>query len=101
MADAWSKPYQVVVEVENKECKMLKKFAALGLLNLKVVDLRISSKGSVKHLVELDLDQSNMCPPNSVAQERKSRSTEGDRQCGLKARVAKSATQSWPTTRFW
>ena len=57
MADAWSKPYQVVVEVENKECKMLKKFATLGLLNLKVVDLRSSSKGSVKHLVELDLDQ--------------------------------------------
>jgi len=57
MADAWSKPYQVVVEVENKECKMLKKFATLGLLNLQVVDLRSSSKGSVKHLVELDLDQ--------------------------------------------
>ena len=36
---------------------MLKKFAALGLLNLKVVDLRSSGKGSVKHLVELDLDQ--------------------------------------------
>ena len=57
MADAWSKPYQVVVEVENKECKLLKNFATLGLLNLKVVDLRSSSKGSVKHLVELDLDQ--------------------------------------------
>jgi predicted DNA binding protein len=52
----------VIVEIENKNCKMLKKFASLGLRNLKVVDLRSSSKGSVKHLVELGLDQAKRVP---------------------------------------
>jgi len=54
MKDAWRKPYHVVLEVENKQCRIVKKFAALGLSHLKVVDIRGSSKSSVKHLVELD-----------------------------------------------
>jgi predicted DNA binding protein len=61
-ADAWRRPFHVVVEVENKNCKMLKTFAAIGLRNLKVVDLRSSSKGSVKHLVELNFDQVKRIP---------------------------------------
>jgi len=38
MADVWRKPYHVVIEVENKQCKMLKKFATLGLKHLQVAD---------------------------------------------------------------
>jgi predicted DNA binding protein len=71
MVDAWRKPYHVVVEIENKECKMLKKFSAFGLSNLKVVDLRSSREGSVKHLVELSLDQIKRIPSEVKGSARK------------------------------
>jgi predicted DNA binding protein len=62
MADVWRKPYHVVIEVENRQCKMLKKFATLGLKHLQVADIRSSSSGSVKHLTELDRDQVKKIP---------------------------------------
>jgi hydroxylamine reductase len=36
MADVWRKLYQVVVEVENKQLRILKKFAPLGLEHVQV-----------------------------------------------------------------
>lgn len=62
MADVWREPYHVVIEVENKQCKMVKKLASLGFKHLKVVDVRSSSRGSVKHLMELDKDQAERVP---------------------------------------
>jgi predicted DNA binding protein len=62
LADVWRKPYHVVIEVENKQCKILKKFAALGIKHLKVADIRSSSSGSVKHLIELDREQVKKIP---------------------------------------
>jgi predicted DNA binding protein len=62
MADVWRKPYHVVIEVENKQCRILKKFASLGLEHLQVADIRSSSSGSVKHLIELDRDQVKKIP---------------------------------------
>jgi predicted DNA binding protein len=62
MTDVWRKPYHVVLEVENGQCRMLKKFAALGLEHLQVADIRSSSSGSVKHLIELDRDQIKKIP---------------------------------------
>lgn len=64
MADLWRKPYHVVMEIENKQCRMLKKFAAIGLRNLKVVDIRSSKTGAVKHLVELGTEQVQKIPAN-------------------------------------
>ena len=77
MPDAWRKPYHVVIEVENKNCKMLKKFTSLGLSNLKVVDLRSSSTGSVKHLVELGLDQVKRVPSDFKGSVRKAHAVQG------------------------
>lgn len=57
MASVWRKPYHVVIKVENRQCRMLKKFAAHGLKHLKVVDIRSSTIGVVKHLIELDCEQ--------------------------------------------
>ena len=62
MPDLWNKPYHVVIEVENKKCRMLKKLASFGLRNLKVVDIRSSAKGVVRHLVELSPDQLEELP---------------------------------------
>jgi predicted DNA binding protein len=62
MADAWREPYHVVIEVENRQCRMLKKFASHGLTHLKVVDIRSSSTGAVKHLIELDHEQVSKIP---------------------------------------
>jgi hypothetical protein len=62
MADVWRKPYHVVIEVENSQCKILKKFAALGIKHVKLADIRSSSSGSVKHLIELDREQVKKIP---------------------------------------
>ncbi|MCW4045204.1 MAG: helix-turn-helix domain-containing protein [Candidatus Bathyarchaeota archaeon] len=76
MSDLWRKPYHVIIEVENKQCRMLKKFAAHGLKQLKVVDIRSSAAGRVKHLIELDCKQTEKIPKDlkTTAQQSK---TEG------------------------
>ena len=57
MKNQWRKPYHVVLEVENKQCTILKRLSPLGLRHLKVMDIRSSSPKSVKHLVELDPEE--------------------------------------------
>jgi len=57
MKDHWSKPYHVVLEVENRQCAILKRLTPLGLSHIKVIDIRSSSPKSVKHLVELDSEE--------------------------------------------
>ncbi len=57
MVDAWREPYHVVIEIENKQCKMVKKLASLGFSHLKVVDVRSSGKGSVRHLMDVGEEQ--------------------------------------------
>ncbi|MCW4019069.1 MAG: helix-turn-helix domain-containing protein [Candidatus Bathyarchaeota archaeon] len=54
MKDQWSKPYHVVLEVENRQCTIAKRLAPLGLKHVKVTDIRSSDPKSVKHLIELD-----------------------------------------------
>jgi predicted DNA binding protein len=67
MATAWREPYHVVIEVENKQCKMVKKLATLGFKHLKVIDVRSSSSGSVKHLMDLGEEQAKKVPKELVA----------------------------------
>ena len=71
MADLWRKPYHVIIEVQNKQCRMLKKLATVGLRNLKVVDIRSSSKGAVKHLIELGRDEVQKLPEDFKAAAKK------------------------------
>lgn len=67
MVDAWREPYQVVIEVENKQCKMVGKLASLGFSHLKVVDVRSSSTGSVRHLMDIGEDQAKKVPKELAA----------------------------------
>lgn len=64
MVDVWRKPYHVVIEVENRECRILKKVASLGIKHLKVTDIRSSRSGSIKHLIELEREQANKISKN-------------------------------------
>lgn len=57
MKDQWRKPYHVVLEVENKQCTIVKRLSPLGLSHIKMVDIRSSNPQSVKHLVELDPEE--------------------------------------------
>ena len=57
MTDLWRKPYHVVLEVENRQCCIVKRLAPLGLKHIKVIDIRSSTPNSVKHLVELDPEE--------------------------------------------
>jgi predicted DNA binding protein len=67
VVDSWREPCQVVIEVENKECKMVGKLASLGFKHLKVVDVRSSSSGSVRHLMDLGEDQAKKVPKELAA----------------------------------
>ena len=57
MVDVWRQPYHVVIEVENRRCRILNKVASLGIKHLKVTDIRSSRSGSIKHLIELEHEQ--------------------------------------------
>jgi len=70
LVDAWREPYQVVIEVENKQCKMVGKLASLGFSHLKVVDVRSSSSGSVRHLMDIGEDQAKKVPKELAAKGR-------------------------------
>jgi predicted DNA binding protein len=67
LVDIWREPYQVVIEVENKQCKMVGKLAALGFKHLKVVDVRSSKSGSVRHLMDMGEDQAQKVPKELAA----------------------------------
>ncbi len=67
MADAWREPYHVVIEVENKECRMANKLTSLGFKHLKVVDVRSSKSGSVRHLMDLGEEQARKVPKELAA----------------------------------
>jgi predicted DNA binding protein len=67
LVDTWREPYQVVIEVENKECRMVGKLASLGFKHLKVVDVRSSSSGSVRHLMDVGEDQALKVPKELAA----------------------------------
>jgi predicted DNA binding protein len=62
MTETWREPYHVVIEVENKECHMVGKLAALGFKHLKVVDVRSAKSGSVRHLMDLGEEQTKKIP---------------------------------------
>lgn len=49
----WRNPYHIVIIVENEKCRIMEKFALLGLRHLKVIDIRSTTNGAIKHLVEL------------------------------------------------
>lgn len=55
--DLWRKPYHVVLEVENRNCSILKRLTTLSLEHFKVIDIRSSNSKAVKHLIELDSDE--------------------------------------------
>jgi predicted DNA binding protein len=67
LVDAWREPYHVVIEIENKQCKMVKKLASLGFSHLKVVDVRSSRSGSVRHLMDVGEDQAHKVPKELAA----------------------------------
>jgi predicted DNA binding protein len=67
LVDVWREPYQVVIEVENKQCKMVGKLASLGFKHLKVFDVRSSTSGSVRHLMDMGEDQAQKVPKELAA----------------------------------
>lgn len=60
--DLWRQPYHVVLEIENKDCTIVKRLASLGVEHLKVVDIRSSQRHSVKHMVEFDPEELKRIP---------------------------------------
>jgi len=67
LVDAWREPYHVVIEVENKKCRMVEKLSSLGFEHLKVVDVRSSSSGSVRHLMDVGEEQAKKVPRELAA----------------------------------
>jgi predicted DNA binding protein len=76
MKDQWRRPYHVVLEVENRQCTIVKRLAPLGFTHLRVVDIRSSNPNSVKHLVELDPQEVRRL--KTLPEELKAASEEGE-----------------------
>lgn len=80
MKDLWRNPFHVVLEVENQKCKIVQKCASLGLKLFKVVDVRSSTRNSVKHLVELDpVEVKRLTNPPAELRDHMSRGKRGDK----------------------
>ncbi|MBS7623855.1 helix-turn-helix domain-containing protein [Candidatus Bathyarchaeota archaeon] len=62
MVGLWNNPCHAVIEVENWDCKVAGLLRPAGIRHLKITDIRGSSKGVVKHLVELPADQAKRIP---------------------------------------
>jgi len=65
MGHPWREPYQAVIEVENRRCRILRVLHSYGLQQFKLTEIRSSSPGSTIHLVELDPDQIEKIPKES------------------------------------
>lgn len=59
MGDRRDVPRFVVVEIRNKRCKVLEALREFGIHQFKVIDVRSTSGGLTRHLVELPPDQIN------------------------------------------
>ena len=62
MDGSWNDPCHAVIEIENRDCRVLAMLRPAGITQFKVADIRGSSTGAVKHLVELPLDQAKKIP---------------------------------------
>ena len=40
MGESWREPYHITIEVENKNCKVLKTLVSYGLKQVSVLDIR-------------------------------------------------------------
>lgn len=67
LVDVWREPYHVIIEIENKQCRMVKKLASMGFSHLKVVDVRSSTTGSVRHLMDVGEAQARKVPRELAA----------------------------------
>ncbi|MDR1992202.1 MAG: helix-turn-helix domain-containing protein [Nitrososphaerota archaeon] len=74
MTNTWQEPYHIVIDVENKKCRMVSKLASLGFKHLKVVDVRSIKGGSVRHLMDLGEEHAKKIPkeltPKSSAENK-------------------------------
>lgn len=73
MRKSWNDPYHVAIEVENERCRVLMMMEDVGIRQFKVIDMRGSSTGSIRHLVELPLDQVNKISKEKLIKGRKHR----------------------------
>ncbi|GEM_PF-1953807 len=77
MRKSWNDPYHVVIEVENERCKVLTMMEDMGIRQFKVIDMRGSSTGSIRHLVELPLDQVNKISKEKLIRSQENTEAEG------------------------
>jgi len=77
MVYLWREPYHAVIEVENRRCRILRILKAYGLQQFRVADIRGSTVGSSRHLVELTPDQIEKIPREQLAKVWASRQSGG------------------------
>lgn len=63
---SWLEPYNVTIEVENKKCKIIETFSSYGLKHIRVIDVRGTNRGVVKHLILIPSSQLNQLPVDFV-----------------------------------
>ncbi len=71
MKNSWNQPCHVVIEVENKHCKVLAMMETKTDKQLNVTDIRGFRKGSIRHLVELNSDMAKKIPNTIIDTSKK------------------------------
>lgn len=55
-------PCHVVIELENRQCKVLKTLRELGIKKFKIADIRGLKGGITRHLVKLPVESTEKIP---------------------------------------
>jgi predicted DNA binding protein len=62
MNNSWNQPHHVAIEVDNPECRIQTMMKPLKIEQFNIADIRGSSTGSIRHLVELAPDKIKKVP---------------------------------------
>jgi len=76
MAQQKDEPYHITIEVENKQCRMLKMLKDSGIEQFKVIDIRGVAGGLTRHLVGMSTKQINKIPSGSFKIKRSDKAKE-------------------------
>lgn len=76
MEQRTKEPYDITIEIENNQCKILRMLRNLGIDHFKVIDIRGVAGGITSHLVQMPVHQINKIPGGSFRLEKRTKTRE-------------------------
>lgn len=70
MALAFDGPYHIAIEIQNDRCKVRRMLQGVGIERFRVLDVRVTTKGLVRHLVKVPSHQIHKIPNGMLVKAR-------------------------------